>query len=222
MVKAMESCGLTDPYMPAEGAPDLKPTDTSSEVSTATGVGSAEYAALENKYKLLQNDAQKLAADLRARENVIDELTMKLTAAEEKLKDRASAKDDFEPHPATLELSEEAKRAKLRRMCNVQSDGTTKVPHDIHLMWKNGGKTERDRLLKIALSSNFDKDVVFNISLAPYTFSRFPQNYTPQNYSSNHHYIIVHLHSLRSSLANLRSLRHPGFYNNPSTRNLKP
>ena len=51
----------------------------------------------------------------------------------------------------------EAARQRLRRMCIRNKQGNLKVPQAIHEKYVAGGE-ERDRLLKILVKTNFEKD----------------------------------------------------------------
>ena len=55
------------------------------------------------------------------------------------------------------EVSEAAKRQRLRRLCERKGRGNLKVPEQIHKMWLEGGHS-RDQLLEIFEDSGFDKD----------------------------------------------------------------
>ena len=79
---------------------------------------------------------------------------------------------DNEPEPETEtedgeELSEAAKKARLRRVCQRSALGKLKVPEDVHEMWKKGGHS-RDELCRILEDSDWDKDC-----LACFTFRDF-------------------------------------------------
>ena len=67
---------------------------------------------------------------------------------------------DNEPEPETDdngELSEAAKKARLRRLCERKSSGKLKVPEEVHEMWLKGGFA-RDELCKILEESGWEKD----------------------------------------------------------------
>ncbi|CAK9064128.1 unnamed protein product [Durusdinium trenchii] len=56
------------------------------------------------------------------------------------------------------DLSEAAKRARLRRLCEKKGSGKLNVPEEVHLLWKKGGHT-RDQLAELLEESGFEKDV---------------------------------------------------------------
>ena len=67
---------------------------------------------------------------------------------------------DVEPEPETddnEELSEAAKKARLRRVCERKGSGKLKVPEEVHEMWLKGGHA-RDELCKILEESGWDQD----------------------------------------------------------------
>lgn len=60
--------------------------------------------------------------------------------------------------PSGEGLSQEAKMAKLRRMCEKKPSGKCKVPEDIHLKWKNNNGDDRKDLLELLETSDWEKD----------------------------------------------------------------
>ena len=58
------------------------------------------------------------------------------------------------------ELSQEAKMAKLRRVCEKKPSGKVKVPEEIHQKWKQNNGADRAELLKALEESNWDKEHV--------------------------------------------------------------
>lgn len=64
------------------------------------------------------------------------------------------------------DLSEAAKRARLRRLCEKKGSGKLNVPEEVHLLWKKGGHT-RDQLAELLEESGFEKDpsVIFRVQL---------------------------------------------------------
>ncbi|CAL1165907.1 unnamed protein product [Cladocopium goreaui] len=60
--------------------------------------------------------------------------------------------------PSGEGLSQEAKMAKLRRVCEKKPSGKCKVPEDIHLKWKNNNGDDRKDLLELLETSDWDKD----------------------------------------------------------------
>ena len=54
-------------------------------------------------------------------------------------------------------LSEPAKLARLRRLCERKASGKLHVPQQIHDMWSKGGHSRLDLLAKLE-DANFDKD----------------------------------------------------------------
>ena len=57
-------------------------------------------------------------------------------------------------------LSQEAKMAKLRRVCEKKPSGKVKVPEEIHMKWKQNNGDDRAELLKALEDSNWDKEHV--------------------------------------------------------------
>lgn len=67
-----------------------------------------------------------------------------------------------EPEPETEtdgddELSDAAKKARLRRLCERKSTGKLKVPEEVHQLWRQGGHA-RDELCRILEESSWDQD----------------------------------------------------------------
>ena len=60
------------------------------------------------------------------------------------------------------ELSEAAKRNRLRRLCEKKPSGKRNVPEEIGLKWDKKGR-DRDELMEALESSNFDKDQLLAI-----------------------------------------------------------
>lgn len=151
-----------DPYSYEGDAKWLANADANSEISTTTAVSTAEYVALESKYRTLEQEFQKLSIQVRSSQAEVESLQAKLDEANQKLAAASTkpenAADDLEVDPEIAALSEDAKRAKLRRLCGLQADGSSKVPMSVHLQWKNGGKNERERLMKIACATKFERD----------------------------------------------------------------
>ena len=128
-----------------------KATDTSSEAAS-TATASSEIAAMEAKCKGLQDL-------LRTRENEIAALNKALEDSKATIKtlQDESVKMEVAPETSEANVSQEAAKQRLRRTCTRKSDGTLAVPEAIHEQWKAGGAA-RDRLLKVFISSNFDRD----------------------------------------------------------------
>ena len=57
------------------------------------------------------------------------------------------------------ELSMAAKKAKLRRLCEVKKNGRLNVPAFLHKLWKEGDKGE---LAEDLAKCNWDKDCTFS------------------------------------------------------------
>lgn len=58
------------------------------------------------------------------------------------------------------ELSDAAKAARLRRLCERKPSGKIQVPQEIHDRWKQGTSEERDQLLEMFEKCNWEKDRV--------------------------------------------------------------
>ena len=77
---------------------------------------------------------------------------------------RCNSNDSFQgdtgsaPAPSSEGLSQEAKMAKLRRVCEKKPSGKCKVPEEVHLKWKNNNGDDRKELLQLLESSDWDKD----------------------------------------------------------------
>lgn len=55
------------------------------------------------------------------------------------------------------DLSEAAKKQRLRRVCQRKPSGKLGVPEKVHLMWKEGG-SKRDELQEMLEAAGWDKD----------------------------------------------------------------
>ena len=60
------------------------------------------------------------------------------------------------------DLSEAAKRNRLRRLCEKKPSGKRNVPEEIGLKWEKQGR-DRDELLEALEASNYDKDQVLTM-----------------------------------------------------------
>ena len=60
------------------------------------------------------------------------------------------------------DLSEAAKRNRLRRLCEKKPSGKRNVPGEIGLKWEKKGR-DRDELLEALEASNYDKDQVLTM-----------------------------------------------------------
>ena len=137
----------------------------SEEASTATA--SSELAALDLKYKALQET-------VTSQTKQIELLTQKLQESAATIEVLKQAKETLkaevpepEPKPAehedaasaaegAREVSVAAARARLRRVCERKSDGTCQVPQEIQDAWQKGGQS-RDHLLKVFIANGLDK-----------------------------------------------------------------
>ena len=62
------------------------------------------------------------------------------------------------------DVSEAAKRQRLRRLCERKSSGKLNVPEHIHQMWLKGGHN-RDELLELLEESDWQKDLDFPLNI---------------------------------------------------------
>lgn len=62
------------------------------------------------------------------------------------------------PKPNSGELSDAAKMAKLRRVCEKKPSGKVKVPAEIHAKWLANQGDDRKELLQMLESAGWDKD----------------------------------------------------------------
>ena len=56
------------------------------------------------------------------------------------------------------ELSQAAKDARLRRVCERKPSGKIKVPLEVHEKWKSGNKEDRQHLMEILEEGNWSQD----------------------------------------------------------------
>lgn len=71
--------------------------------------------------------------------------------------DDNDAMDGSDASDGDENMSEAAKKQRLRRLCERKGQGKLKVPEKIHEMWRQGGHT-RDELCAMLEEANFDKD----------------------------------------------------------------
>ena len=69
--------------------------------------------------------------------------------------DRDGGSDDASD--GNQDLSEAAKRNRLRRLCEKKPSGKRNVPEEIGLKWEKKGR-DRDELLEALEAANFEKD----------------------------------------------------------------
>lgn len=55
------------------------------------------------------------------------------------------------------ELSEAAKRQRLRRLCQRKHSGKLSVPEEVHALWQKGGH-QREELARLFEDAGFDKE----------------------------------------------------------------
>ena len=66
--------------------------------------------------------------------------------------------DVTESSEPNAEPSEEARMARLRRLCEKKPSGRCHVPEAVHLRWKNGSRGDREELLEELEKSGWSKD----------------------------------------------------------------
>ena len=138
----------------------------SDNVSSATA--SSELAALESKYRSLQEVVKSQNLEITALQEKLDISDARIkTLQEEKatmMDDKAAyfgpPHDDGEAsmkHEEPPVISWEASKQRLRRLCQKKADGTCQVPKEIHEQWAQGGQS-REGLLKIFVENGMDKN----------------------------------------------------------------
>ena len=134
-----------------------KATDTSSD-APSTATASSEIAAMEAKCKglqeLLKSRDQEIACLNKALED--SKATIK-TLQDESMTKMEVAAETSEANGEQANVSQEAAKQRLRRTCTRKADGSLAVPEAIHEQWKAGG-TAREKLLRVFISNNFDRD----------------------------------------------------------------
>lgn len=55
--------------------------------------------------------------------------------------------------------TEAAKQARLRRACERKPSGRLKVPESVHEKWRTGSRADRDELMDVLASCNWDQDL---------------------------------------------------------------
>lgn len=88
--------------------------------------------------------------------NASTETTVRKTAAKSQPKPKESSPEvcgEGLPPPE----SEAAKMARLRRICERKPSGKIRCDQELHDKWKNGSKEDREGLLELLESCNWDK-----------------------------------------------------------------
>lgn len=73
----------------------------------------------------------------------------------------AKAKSTPPPKRSAKPESDAAKDARLRRLCERKPSGRCGVPETLHLKWKNGSREERDELVDMLDSVEWQKDIPY-------------------------------------------------------------
>ena len=72
----------------------------------------------------------------------------------------SAAKSKAQPPTGTpVPVSEAAKQARLRRVCERKPSGRIKVPEEIHQKWRTGSRADRDELMDVLEACDFDQDL---------------------------------------------------------------
>lgn len=65
------------------------------------------------------------------------------------------------PRGSALPETDAAKDARLRRLCEKKPSGRCGVPEALHMKWKNGSREERDELVDMLESVEWQKDIPY-------------------------------------------------------------
>ena len=157
LIQALGSGFQLNPYSLQYGREILKPADAlSDEASTATA--SSELAALDLKYKRLEELCKTQSGEIETLQQKLAETTATIERLNEQA--RASTKmpnEDEGLAPAEPEVvSTAAARQRLRRICEKKADGTCQVPAEVFSQWSAGGSS-REKLLKVFIANGLDK-----------------------------------------------------------------
>lgn len=93
------------------------------------------------------------------------------TKAKPKAKGDTPEEGNSEPEPESVEKSTpatiEAKRARLRRLCEMKPSGKIKVPAEVHERWKTCTSAERDAMVEEFENADWNKDTSLVVFMCP-------------------------------------------------------